>query len=171
MFTLKNITIQYGLTPVLHYDGELHFYNHNLILLTGLSGCGKSSLLHLIAGILGKNDAHYDFYDHDHQLSEKEIQDFRLQKIAYVSQDHPLFENNTVKEKVLRDFGMELADSAVFEQALFILKEMRNQCAHLELITRFKIKGKPSLNYFNDIKAKAGLARGDLFYIDVLKIF
>lgn len=28
-----------------------------------------------------------------------------------------------------------------------------------------------SLNYFNDIKAKAGLARGDLFYIDVLKIF
>lgn len=82
-----------------------------------------------------------------------------------------VFLNNTVKEKVLRDFGMELADSAVFEQALFIIKEMRNQCAHLELITRFKIKGKLSLNYFNDIKAKAGLARGNLFYIDVLKIF
>ena len=47
----------------------------------------------------------------------------------------------------------------------------RVNCAHLELITRFKIKGKPSLNYFNDIKAKAGLARGNLFYIDVLKIF
>lgn len=82
-----------------------------------------------------------------------------------------VFLNSTVKEKVLRDFGMELDDSAAFEQALFILKEMRNQCAHLELITRFKIKGKPSLNYFNDIKTKAGLARGDLFYIDVLKIF
>ena len=82
-----------------------------------------------------------------------------------------VFLNNTVKEKVLRDFGMELADSAAFEQALFILKEMRNQCAHLELITRFKVKGKRPLNYFNDIKAKAGLARRDLFYIDVLKIF
>lgn len=82
-----------------------------------------------------------------------------------------VFLDNTVKEKVLKDFGMELGDSVAFEQALFIIKEMRNQCAHLELITRFKIKGKPSLNYFNDIKSKASLARRDLFYIDVLKIF
>lgn len=82
-----------------------------------------------------------------------------------------IFLNDVVKEKVLRDFGMELADSLAFEQALFILKEMRNQCAHLELITRFKIRGNRSLNNFNDIMGKAGLARGNLSYIDVLKIF
>ena len=35
-----------------------------------------------------------------------------------------VFLNDTVKEKVLKDFGMELTDSAAFEQALFILKEM-----------------------------------------------
>lgn len=81
-----------------------------------------------------------------------------------------IFLNSTVKEKVLKDFGMELSDSAAFEQALFIIKEMRNQCARLELITRFKIKGRSSLNYFNNIKMKAGLAKKDLSYIDVLKI-
>ena len=76
-----------------------------------------------------------------------------------------------MKGKVLKDFGLTLADAKAFEQALFVLKEMRNQCAHLELITRFKLKGRPgALNYFNDIRAMAGLAHGKLSYLDVLKI-
>lgn len=59
----------------------------------------------------------------------------------------------------------------VFEQALFVLKEMRNQCAYLELITRFKLKSRRTvLNRFNDIREMSGLARGDLSYLDVLKI-
>ncbi len=82
-----------------------------------------------------------------------------------------VFLDNTVKEKVLKDFGLKLCDANAFEQALFVIKEMRNQCAHLELITRFKLRGKPRLNNFNDIRMMAGLARGELFYIDVLKIF
>ncbi len=53
-----------------------------------------------------------------------------------------IFLDDTVKEKVLKDFGMDLVDAKAFEQALFVLKEMRNQCAHLELITRFKLKSK-----------------------------
>lgn len=82
-----------------------------------------------------------------------------------------VFLDDTVKEKVLEDFGLKLTDAKAFEQALFVLKEMRNQCAHLELITRFKLRGKPgALNYFNDIRTMAGLARGDLSYLDVLKI-
>lgn len=82
-----------------------------------------------------------------------------------------VFLNDTVKEKVLADFGLDLKDAQAFEQALFVLKEMRNQCAHLELITRFKLKGKAgALNHFNDIRTMAGLAKGDLSYLDVLKI-
>mgnify|MGYP001680931879 FL=1 len=82
-----------------------------------------------------------------------------------------VFLNDVVKKKVLRDFGMELTDSLAFEQALYILKEIRNQCAHLELITRFKIKDKKPLNYFNEIKGKAALTLKNVFYIDILKIF
>ena len=83
-----------------------------------------------------------------------------------------VFLDDTVKEKVLQDFGLSLKDAAAFEQALFILKEMRNQCAHLELITRFKLKGKRGLN-FNDVISKAGCMThsGSIFYIDVMKIF
>lgn len=82
-----------------------------------------------------------------------------------------VFLDDTVKEKVLEDFELSLSDAYAFEQALFVLKEMRNQCAHLELITRFKLKSRRTvLNRFNDIREMSGLARGDLSYLDVLKI-
>ena len=69
------------------------------------------------------------------------------------------------------DFGLTLTDAKAFEQALFILKEMRNQCAHLELITRFKLKGRGgALNNYTDIRKMAALGQGDLSYLDVLKI-
>lgn len=82
-----------------------------------------------------------------------------------------VFLDDTVKEKVLKDFGLELSDAALFEQALFVLKEVRNQCAHLELITRFRLKRKVSLNNLNDITVRAGLSHGKLNYLDVVKIF
>lgn len=81
-----------------------------------------------------------------------------------------VFLDNVVKEKVLNDFGLELKDVYAFEQALFILKEVRNQCAHLELITRFRLKRKANLNNFNDITVMAGLSHGVLNYLDVMKI-
>jgi len=82
-----------------------------------------------------------------------------------------VFLDDVVKEKVLVDFGLELKDSSAFEQALFILKEVRNQCAHLELITRFRLKRKSNLNNFQDITIKVGLSHGKLNYLDIMKIF
>ena len=79
--------------------------------------------------------------------------------------------DDTVKEKVLKDFGLELVDADLFEQALFVLKEVRNQCAHLELITRFRLKRSKGLNYLNDITVKANLSHGDINYLDVVRIF
>lgn len=81
-----------------------------------------------------------------------------------------VFLDDVVKEKVLADFGFELKDSPAFEQALFILKEMRNLCAHLELITRFRLRRKSRLNNFNDITVMGGLSHGKLNYLDILKI-
>ena len=82
-----------------------------------------------------------------------------------------IFLDDTVKEKVLKDFGLELVDANLFEQALFVLKEVRNQCAHLELITRFRLKRSKGLNYLNDITVKANLSHGDINYLDVVRIF
>ena len=72
---------------------------------------------------------------------------------------------------LLKDFGLELVDANLFEQALFVLKEVRNQCAHLELITRFRLKRSKGLNYLNDITVKANLSHGDINYLDVVRIF
>ncbi len=78
---------------------------------------------------------------------------------------------SSVKQKVLNDFSMDLTDDAAFTQAIVILKEMRNQCAHLELITRFELRPDPNLNYFNDIKGKIHSSRRrTIGYINVLKI-
>lgn len=82
-----------------------------------------------------------------------------------------LFLTNQVKQLVLDDFQFSLAQSAIFEQAIFVLKEVRNQCAHLELITRFRQRRLRKLNYFNDLTNYAGLSRTELNYMDVLKIF
>ena len=82
-----------------------------------------------------------------------------------------IFLDDTVKQKVLNDFNLELSDSDSFIQALFILKQMRNECAHLELITRFKLKSRryKNLNNFNSIRTFARLSQGDFSYLDVLK--
>lgn len=82
-----------------------------------------------------------------------------------------LFLTNPVKQLVLGDFHLALSDSPVFEQAVYVLKEVRNQCAHLELITRFRLKRTRKLNFYNDVTNYVGLSRADLNYMDVLKIF
>ncbi|MBQ1711232.1 MAG: Abi family protein, partial [Treponema sp.] len=49
------------------------------------------------------------------------------------------FQKDVIKDKVLKDFGLTLNDDAMFQQILHTLKYARNCCAHLELITRFKL--------------------------------
>lgn len=80
-----------------------------------------------------------------------------------------LFLDNIVKPDVLHDFGFSISNSKIFEQSVYLLKETRNHCAHLELITRFRLKRIEKLNNFNDISAYAGLSKTDLNYMDVLK--
>lgn len=75
-----------------------------------------------------------------------------------------------VRKLVLNDFGLDIHDDAAFTQAICILKEMRNQCAHLELITRFKMKPDTNLNCYNDIKAMISETRINIGYINVLQI-
>lgn len=81
-----------------------------------------------------------------------------------------IFLRDEVKEPVLKEFQLSLAESRVFEQAIYVIKEARNQCAHLELITRFRKKRDRKLNNFKDITDYAGLSKSVLNYMDVLKI-
>jgi len=80
-----------------------------------------------------------------------------------------LFLGNDIKKLVLNDFGLSIDESAVFEQAIYIFKEVRNQCAHLELITRIKLKRISKLNRYNDLINYAGLSMTNICYMDVMK--
>jgi len=80
---------------------------------------------------------------------------------------------NTVKQLVLDEFGFSMSQSAVFVQAIYILKEVRNQCAHLELITRFRLKKTRAsrLNWYKDITNRCALSKTDVNYMDIIKVF
>ncbi|MBQ8799558.1 MAG: Abi family protein [Lachnospiraceae bacterium] len=78
-----------------------------------------------------------------------------------------------IKQLVLGEFGFLFSQSDVFVQAIYILKEVRNQCAHLELLTRFRLKKSRAsrLNCYVDITNHCGLSKTDVNYMDVAKVF
>lgn len=80
------------------------------------------------------------------------------------------FQKDVVKDKVLKDFGLTLNDDAMFQQILHTLKYARNCCAHLELITRFKLLGAPYLNNYKELKQEIYCTHKHLSYYDLLKI-
>lgn len=79
------------------------------------------------------------------------------------------FLDDDIKKEVLSDFSMKLEDEEVFRQIIYILKEARNHCAHLELITRFNIKNNNNLNYYNDARAYLKFSK-NICFLDLMKI-
>ena len=80
------------------------------------------------------------------------------------------FQKDIVKDKILKDFGLTLNDDAMFQQILHTLKYARNCCAHLELITRFKLLGAADLNNYKELKQSINCTHKHLSYYDLLKI-
>lgn len=80
------------------------------------------------------------------------------------------FQKDVIKDKVLKDFGLTLNDDAMFQQILHTLKYARNCCAHLELITRFKLLGAADLNNYKELKLSINCTHKHLSYYDLLKI-
>ncbi len=81
-----------------------------------------------------------------------------------------LFLKQTEKNNVLNDFNLKQSDEVVFTQSLYFVKELRNYCAHLELLTRLKQKRVTNINYYNDLSLYIKLSNGKtLNYMDALK--
>jgi len=80
------------------------------------------------------------------------------------------FQKDVIKDKVLKDFGLTLNDDAMFQQILHALKYARNCCAHLELITRFKLLGATDLNNYKELKQSINCTHKHLSYYDLLRI-
>ena len=80
-----------------------------------------------------------------------------------------IFLRKQEKEKVLKDLSFSPHQVNAYIQAIYLLKEMRNQCAHLELVTRFRLKRNSKLNNMQDLIMLANLSKSDSNYMDVLK--
>ena len=95
--TLKNVSIYYKnkkdiVTAV--DDVSLCFYNQEINVLIGYSGCGKSSILNAISGSI--------IYDGEIFINDKDIQTISIQKrnISYVNQDIVLYPHFTVYDNI-----------------------------------------------------------------------
>ncbi len=73
---------------------SLSFHNHQVNVLIGYSGCGKSSILNAISGAI--------LFDGEIYLDDKNIKEIAVQKrnISYVNQDIVLYPHLTVYDNI-----------------------------------------------------------------------
>lgn len=80
------------------------------------------------------------------------------------------FLDSTTKNEVKNDLGFQNVSDNTFEQSVYILKEIRNSCAHGEMIYRFsKNLNSSTFNYQLTMK-ELKLNKSSMNYIDIIKI-
>lgn len=95
MITLKNINKSYGESNVLS-NFTYTFQNKGFYLIFGRSGCGKTTLVNIIAGITGYDKGEY-YFNH-RKLAKENIQKEVQPYLAYIAQDTYFIDYLTIKE-------------------------------------------------------------------------
>jgi len=108
---LENISFSYGDSPVIE-NFSLEIEEGSFTTLLGSSGCGKTTLLRLLAGFLEPSSGKIYLND---ELQNGILPDKR--KIGMVFQNYALFPHMTVEQNLL--YGLKLKKSAKEEKAQF----------------------------------------------------
>ena len=130
----KNAVLQCKELTKTYFQGDLHIHAvkdvflrvqpGEFIAITGTSGSGKSTLLHLLSGLdrptSGK--VYIDGIDIN-SLRDKDISDFRNQKIGFIFQNFNLLPVLTAKENILisRLIGQRPRDDDYFNELVSLL--------------------------------------------------
>lgn len=97
MFVCKNIIKKYGNETVLQ-NFSYNFPDSGFVLLYGKSGCGKTTLLNILAGIIDYDGGTVSFNGCDYT---KKVTDSRLsESIAYITQEPHFIYYLTVRENL-----------------------------------------------------------------------
>lgn len=94
MIQLKNIQIKFMETII--EQGEISLQKHQITLFTGISGCGKSSLLNIL-GLLD-NQNHFQYLWDDKEINFNECDRLKQYEIAYVFQDYSIIADIDIED-------------------------------------------------------------------------
>ena len=102
--------------PALH-GINLTIKKGEFVSIIGPSGSGKSTLLHLLGGLDHATSGSIEIDGRTlNKMSDKEISEFRNQKIGFVFQDFNLLDNLTVEENIALPLLIQSGKSKLTEE-------------------------------------------------------
>jgi putative ABC transport system ATP-binding protein len=123
MITIKNVFFSYNSTTAFHFP-DMHCSASEALLITGNSGKGKTTLLHLLGGLLRPESGSISIQDTTiSSLSEKELDRFRGNNIGLVLQQSHFVASLNVLENVVLASWLATGKKAT-DKAKALLKEL-----------------------------------------------
>ena len=133
MITTKNLCARFSDGSAIRY-GDLRFEDGQSYALLGASGCGKTTLLNLLAGILTPSEGRIEIDGQSvGEWSQKARDAFRIQNIGYIFQDFKLLEDMTVADNInlLRLEGVDTSGMDPLLDRLGILRLKKRRVKRL----------------------------------------
>lgn len=103
MIDVKNLTVAYG-TKIIQQDLTFSVKEKEIFVIMGGSGCGKSSLLRVLMGLLKPSKGQVLFQGVDFWKNEKKQQDI-LRSIGVMFQSGALWTSRTLAENIAIPLG------------------------------------------------------------------
>lgn len=152
MITLEKVCFAYEHEVALRYV-NLHIEKGESLVIQGPNGCGKSTLIKLLNGIIFPSEGHYLYKDHE--ITEKALKDRQFakwfhQQMGYVFQnaDTQLFCGSVEEEIAFGPTQMGLSEGEI--------KQRTDDC--LKLFGIEKLRERPPYHLSGGEKRKVSLA-------------
>ena len=128
MITTKDLCMRFPDGSAIRYN-DLCFENGQSYALLGASGCGKSTFLNLLAGVLTPDSGTVEIDGQNAcTWSQRQKDDYRIRNIGYIFQDFKLLEDMTVADNInlLRLEGVDTSGIGLLERlGILRLKKRR----------------------------------------------
>ncbi|WP_372371085.1 ABC transporter ATP-binding protein [Candidatus Uabimicrobium sp. HlEnr_7] len=134
MISLQNLFFSYGSDFEIHIK-QLTIARGEKVAFVGESGCGKTTLVSLIAGVLRSNAGQITIADQQiHNFSDKQLRQFRLRSVGFVFQNFELLDYLNVTENILLPFTLlfKKATPQTLDKLDYLLNAMsiKNKATH-----------------------------------------